>query len=77
VSDNDCRYMVDLLLLAHNYDYEYALGRYVLAAYESGSPVNIDQCRAFFGTEKITVPTILTQQHSIKSYDSLMGGTHD
>jgi hypothetical protein len=76
VSDNDCRYMVDLLLLAHNYDCEYALGRYVLAAFESGNQVSIDQCRAFFGAEKIKVPTIITQQHSIKSYDSLMGGAH-
>ena len=76
VSDRDCRYMVDLLLLAHNYDCEYALGRYVLSAYEAGSPVSIDQCRAFFGTATIDVPAIIAQQHSIKSYDSLMGGAH-
>jgi hypothetical protein len=76
VSDRDCRYMVDLLLLAHNNDCEYALGRYVLSAYESGSPVSIDQCRAFFETTAIKVPAIIAQQHSIKSYDSLMGGAH-
>jgi len=68
--------MVDLLLLAHNDDCEYALGRYVLSAYESGSPVSIDQCREFFGTTTIAVPAIVAQQHAIKSYDSLMGGTH-
>lgn len=76
VSDHDCRYMVDLLLLAHNYDCEYALGRYVLTAFESGKPVSIDQCRAFFGTSKIEVPTIIAKQHAINSYDSLMGGIH-
>jgi len=67
---------VDLLLLAHNYDCEYALGRYVLSAYESGSPVSIDQCREFFGTTTIAVPAIVAQQHSIQSYDSLMGGAN-
>lgn len=76
VSDHDSRYMVDLLLLAHNYDCEHALGRYVLSAFESGSPVTIDQCRAFFGTQKIDVPNIVAQQHMINSYDSLMGGAH-
>ena len=76
VSDSDCRYMVDLLLLAHNYDCEYALGRYVLTAFESGTPVSIDQCRDFFGTLKVEVPTIIAQQHAINSYDSLMGGAH-
>jgi hypothetical protein len=76
VSDGDCRYIVDLLLLAHNYDCEYELGRYVLAAYEPSNQVSIDQCRAFFGTEKIKVPTIITQQHSIKNYDSLIGGAN-
>jgi hypothetical protein len=60
VSDGDRRYMVYLFLLVHNYDCEYALGRYVLAAYESGNQVSIDQCRAFFGTEKIRAPTIIT-----------------
>ena len=63
----------DLLLLAHNYDCEHALGRYVLSAFESGKPVTIDQCRAFFGPSKIEVPNIITQQHSIKDYDNLMG----
>ena len=31
--DKDCRYMVDLLLLANNYDCEKALARYVLTRY--------------------------------------------
>jgi hypothetical protein len=76
VSDRDCRCMVDLLLLVHNYDCEYALGRYALRAYEVGSPVSVDQCRDFSGTAKIDVPVIIAQQHSINSYDSLMGGAH-
>lgn len=76
VSDGDCRYMVDLLLLAHNYNCEYALGRYVLNAYEAGNRVSIEQCREFFASPKIEIPHVVTQQHAIKSYDSLMGGAH-
>ena len=75
VSDESCRYMVSLLLLAHNYDCEHALGRYVLSALELGKPVSIDQCREFFGESKIDVPNITTQQHPIKSYDDLIGDT--
>ncbi len=68
--------MVYLLLLAHNYDCEYVLGRYVLTAFDSGHPVSIGQCRAFFSNTKIEEPNIIAQQHAIKSYDSLMGGAH-
>lgn len=73
VTDVDCRYMVDLLLIAHNYHCEEALGRYVLNAFEAGERVSIKQCRTLFGPEKIEVPIITSQQHSIASYDSLLG----
>jgi len=76
VSDSDCRYMVDLLLLAHNYDCEHALGRYVLNAFSAGNRISIEQCRDFFASPKIDTPNVVTQQHPIESYDSLMGGVH-
>ena len=74
VSDSDCKYMVNLLLLAHNYDCEGALGRYVLASVESGQRATIEQCRKLFGPERIEVPKINTQQHSLSGYDNLIGG---
>ena len=66
--------MVNLLLLAHNYDCEGALGRYVLASVESGQRATIEQCRKLFGPERIEVPKISTQQHSLSGYDNLIGG---
>ena len=41
LSDTDCRYMVDLLVLADNYDCESALGRYVLTALEERENIGI------------------------------------
>ncbi|MFT6896836.1 MAG: hypothetical protein ACJA13_001240 [Paraglaciecola sp.] len=76
VNDTDCRYMVDLLLLAHNYDCEQALGRYVLNAIEAGQRVSINQCRSLFGPAQIVIPDIISQQHALSSYDSLLGGCH-
>jgi hypothetical protein len=46
VSDKDCRYMVELLLIAHNYNCEQMLGRYVLKNYEQGKRESIEMCRA-------------------------------
>jgi len=74
LSDSDCRYMVDLLVLADNYDCEQALGRHVLTALEEGSKVSIEQCRALFGPDKIEIPWLVSQQHSLHSYDCLVGG---
>jgi hypothetical protein len=76
VTDRDCRYMVNLLLLAHNYDCEKALGRYVLAAYEAGKRASINHCRERFGPDKIDIPVIVSQQHALNSYDSLLGVRH-
>jgi len=76
LSDTDCRYMVDLLMLAANYDCEQALGRYVLTALEAGNRVSAKQCRALFGPDKIEIPMVTSQQHSLNSYDCLMGGLH-
>ena len=73
VNDSDCKYMVNLLLLAHNYDCEGPLGRYVLASIENGQRVSIEQCRTLFGPERIEVPRIKTQQHNLNSYNSLIG----
>jgi hypothetical protein len=68
--------VVDLLLLAHNYDCEQALGRYVLNAIEAGQRVSINQCRSLFGPAQIVAPDIISQQHTLSSYDSLLGGCH-
>jgi len=76
VTDEDCRYMVDLLVLADNYRCEKALGRYVLNALESGKKATIQTCRERFGTGDIEIPAILCQQHTLSSYDNLMEATH-
>lgn len=76
LSDPDCRYMVDLLVLADNYDCEHALGRIVLSALEAGNKLSIKQCRELFGPDKIEIPLLVSQQHSLSSYDCLMGGLH-
>ena len=76
LSDGDCKYMVDLLVLADNYACEQALGRYVLSALEKGNRVTIKQCRELFGPENIEVPWLVSQQHSLTSYDCLIGGLH-
>ena len=68
--------MVDLLLLAHNYDCEQALGRYVLDALHRGSRASIDKCKNLFGSCAIDIPIIISHQHPINSYDSLLGGMH-
>jgi hypothetical protein len=76
VTDQDCRYMVDLLLLAHNSDCEQALGRYVLSAHEAGRRSSIKQCRERFAPQAVCVPQIISQQHALSGYDSLLGGAH-
>jgi len=76
VKDEDCRYMVDLLVLADNYHCEKALGRYVLKAVESGKKASIQTCRERFGTDDIEIPSILCQQHQLSSYDNLMEVSH-
>jgi hypothetical protein len=76
LSDTDCRYMVDLLVLADNYDCEQALGRYVLTALEGGNNVSIKQCRELFGPHNIEIPCLVSQQHSLSSYDCLIGELH-
>ena len=76
LSDTDCKYMVDLLVLADNYDCEEALGRYVLSALERGKKISIKQCRTQFGSDNIEIPWLVSQQHSLTSYDCLMGEAH-
>ncbi|PCH96903.1 MAG: IS21 family transposase [Gammaproteobacteria bacterium] len=76
LSDSDCKYMVDLLVLADNYACEQALGRYVLSALEQDKQVSIKQCRELFGPDTIEVPWLVSQQHSLTSYDCLIGGVH-
>ncbi len=75
VTDEACRYMVDLLVLADNYHCEAALGRRVLSALEQGKKASIQSCRDRFGSQTIEIPALLCQQHSLSSYDQLMGGT--
>lgn len=74
VKDLDCRYMVDLLVLADNYNCEQALGRYVLNAFDKGQRVSIKQCRDRFCPTSIEVPLIISHQHNLNEYDCLMGG---
>jgi hypothetical protein len=76
VSDKDCRYMVDLLLLAHNYNCEQALGRYVLKNQEQGKRISIEMCRKLFGPSTVAIPSIVSHQHSLSDYDTLLGGLH-
>jgi len=76
LSDDDCRYMVDLLVLADNYQCESALGRYVLKALDANLKPPIKQCRELFGPSRIEMPNISSQQHMLSSYDCLMGGYH-
>lgn len=76
LSDSDCKYMVDLLVLADNYACEEALGRYVLSALEEGNKVSIKQCRELFCPDNIEIPWLVSQQHSLSSYDCLIGGLH-
>lgn len=76
LSDLDCRYMVDLLVLADNYDCEQALGRYVLTALEGENKVSIKQCRELFSCDNIEIPLLVSQQHSLSGYDCLIGGLH-
>jgi hypothetical protein len=76
VTDDNCHYLVNLLLIAKNYDCEAALGRYVLSGLESGVQHSIEQCRAFFEPTPAAVPAVPTQQHDIKDYDCLLGGMH-
>lgn len=71
--DADCRYMVNLLVLADNYDCEKALGRYVLRELEDNGKPSIEQCRERFGPDKMEIPVVISQQHSLSSYDCLMG----
>lgn len=74
VSDRDCRYMVDLLLIAHNYNCEQALGRYVLKHHQQGKRVSIEDCRTLFGSSVVSVPSVVSHQHKISDYNVLLGG---
>lgn len=76
VTDETCRYMVDLLLLAHNYDCEGSLGRFVLSSVEQNKPVSIKACRERFTPQDITIPSIKTQQHQSTDYDCLLEVVH-
>ncbi|MFK5892426.1 MAG: hypothetical protein QM504_04300 [Pseudomonadota bacterium] len=67
---------MDLLVLADNYGCEAALGRYVLNAFEANRKASIKQCRELFSLDKIKMPVITSQQHSLNSYDCLVGGLH-
>ena len=76
LNDADCRYMVDLLVLADNYDCEAELGRYVLNRCESKQRPSIKQCREYVRTDSVELPMIASLQHSLTSYDCLVGGLH-
>lgn len=76
VSDKDCQYMVGLLLIAHNYNCEQALARYVLKNHDQGKRISIDTCRSLFGPSTVSIPSIASRQHQISDYDVLLGGLH-
>ena len=75
-TDEVCRYMVDLLLLAHNYDCEDSLGRFVLNSVEQNNRVSIKACRERFTPQNITVPQIKTRQHQSVDYNCLLEVAH-
>ena len=72
ITDEACRYMVDLLVLADNYQCEDALGRRVLKALEKGKQESIQSCRKHFGSPT-EIPVLSCYQHQLSSYDLLMG----
>lgn len=74
-TDSACHYMVELLLIATNYDCESPLGRWVLRQLELGTQPTIASCRQQF-TPSIIVPSILATQHELETYDALLGGIH-
>jgi len=74
ISDADCHYMVNLLVLAANKDCEDELGRYVLNHIERGLQPALKQCRDHIGTDNVVVPLFTSQQHSLDGYDCLVGG---
>ena len=74
LSDADCRYMVDLLVLADNYHCEAALGRYVFNGLEANQKPSIKQCRELFAPSNLEMPVIVSQQHNLNHYDCLIGG---
>lgn len=76
VSDEDCHYIVNLLLLAHNQNCEAELGRYVLRQLEIGKRASIEECRKRFTSSSSVIPMIPNQQHHISSYDTLLRGMH-
>ncbi len=77
VTDEACKYMVELLFIADKYDCEDELGRYVLRLLKQGVRATIKQCKArFTPDEQIIIPDIVSQQHEISGYDSLLGGTY-
>lgn len=74
-TDSACHYMVELLLIAANYDCESPLGRLVLRQLELGVQPTIESCRQQFSLS-ITVPSIQSTQHRLETYDALLGGLH-
>jgi hypothetical protein len=76
LSDADCLYMVNLLVLADNNDCEAVLGRYVLNHIERGQQPTIAQCRDYIGTGNVVIPLFTSQQHRLDGYDCLVGGLH-
>lgn len=71
ISDQACHLMVNLLLIAANYDCEAALGRFVLRQLEQGMQPNLSDCRAHFVPD-IDVPPLVAQQHQLSDYNQLM-----
>lgn len=76
LSDADCRYMVNLLLLASNNDCEAVLGRYVMRQMAQGLQPTIAQCKEYIGSDRVVVPLLVSQQHDLNDYDCLVGGIH-
>jgi hypothetical protein len=74
ISDTDCRYMVNLLVLADNENCEAVLGRYVLSHIERSQKPSLKQCKDYIGTDSVVVPLFTSKQHPLDDYDCLIGG---
>lgn len=74
-----CRYIVQVLYLAHKQECEAALGRYILAGIERGELPSERQCQHRFGPHATAIPLIPSRQHALVDYDQLLtvqGVTH-
>lgn len=69
---NACKFIVNLLALAANYDCEQQLGIEVLAQFERGEIPDLTQLQKNFSNREISLPEITVKQHPLENYDLLL-----